>query len=117
MVSNAKSRTVRQLHKLGFVHKDIKPKNLLLFDGRLCLSDFGLVRNIADTDEHITEMNEPLGPRAIRPPELSGRCGHFLVLAKQPDQGSSCTPTGSCFQGIFLSAFRYTMPDIHSVCQ
>lgn len=44
-------------------------------------------------------------------------CGHFLELAKQPDQGSSYTPTDSCFQGISLSAFRYAIPDIHSVCQ
>lgn len=53
-----------------YIHNMYKPKNLLLFDGRLCLSDFGLVRNIADTDGHITEMNEPLDPRAIRPPEF-----------------------------------------------
>ncbi|MDB2142551.1 hypothetical protein PMX31_12770 [Enterocloster clostridioformis] len=36
-------------------------------------------------------------------------CGHFLGLAKPTSQGSSCTPTGSCFQGISLSAFRYIL--------
>ena len=50
-------------------------------------------------------------------PLLGWGCGHFLGLAKPPSQGFSCTPTGSCFQGISLSAFRYTISDIHSVCQ
>ncbi len=50
-------------------------------------------------------------------PKVRWGCGHFLEPAKPPNQGFSCTPTSSCFQGISLSAFRYTMPDIHSVCQ
>lgn len=61
---------VKQLHKLGYAHRDIKPKNLLVFEGEVYLADFGLVWNINDTDEHITEVNDRLGPQAIRPPEL-----------------------------------------------
>lgn len=61
---------IRELHELGFAHRDIKPKNLLILDGELRLSDFGLIWNIDDTDEHITEVNDRLGPQAIRPPEL-----------------------------------------------
>ncbi len=61
---------IKQLHELGYAHRDIKPKNLLMFEGEVCLADFGLVWNIDDTDEHITEVNDCLGPQAIRPPEL-----------------------------------------------
>lgn len=61
---------IKQLHELGYAHRDIKPKNLLIFEGEVCLADFGLVWNIDDTDEHITEVNDRLGPQAIRPPEL-----------------------------------------------
>ena len=61
---------IKELHDQGYAHRDIKPKNLLLLEGRLCLSDFGLVWNTNDTDEHITEVNDFLGPQAIRPPEL-----------------------------------------------
>ena len=61
---------IKQLHALGYAHRDIKPKNLLLFNDVLCLSDFGLVWNIDNNEEHITEVNDRLGPQAIRPPEL-----------------------------------------------
>lgn len=61
---------LRQLHELGYAHRDIKPKNLLVLDGEVRLADFGLVWNIDDKDEHITEVNDRLGPQAIRPPEL-----------------------------------------------
>lgn len=63
-------KCIRQLHKLGYAHRDIKPKNLLVLDGEVRLSDFGLVWNIDSTDDHITEVNDRLGPQAIRPPEL-----------------------------------------------
>ncbi len=61
---------IKQLHELGYAHRDIKPKNLLVLEGKVCLADFGLVWNISDTDEHVTEVNDRLGPQAIRPPEL-----------------------------------------------
>lgn len=61
---------IKQLHDCGYAHRDIKPKNLLIYNGQICLSDFGLVWNQNEIDEHITEVNDRLGPVAIRPPEL-----------------------------------------------
>ena len=61
---------IKQLHERGFAHRDIKPKNLLIFENHLCLSDFGLVWNIEDTVGTITEVNDRLGPQNIRPPEM-----------------------------------------------
>ena len=62
--------SISELHKLGYAHRDIKPKNLLIYKNRLCLSDFGLIWNIDDENGHITEVNDRLGPQNIRPPEL-----------------------------------------------
>lgn len=67
-------KCLKQLHELGYAHRDIKPKNLLILDNKISLGDFGLIWNINDIDEHITEVNDCLGPQAIRPPELQSIC-------------------------------------------
>ncbi|KRA97948.1 hypothetical protein ASD83_12840 [Devosia sp. Root685] len=36
--------TLGELHSRGMAHRDIKPQNILALGGRLCFSDFGLVK-------------------------------------------------------------------------
>lgn len=60
---------IQQLHMNGYAHRDIKPSNLLLYNDKVCLSDFGLVWNIKE-DVNITEDGDHLGPRITRPPEM-----------------------------------------------
>lgn len=61
---------IAQLHKRNLVHRDIKPQNLLVYNNRVCLADFGLVRNMEENEEHLTDIHEFMGPEAIRPPEM-----------------------------------------------
>lgn len=61
--------TILELHKLKISHRDIKPDNMLLYKGRLCLTDLGLIWS-EDFEMQITGEKEAIGPAAIRPPEL-----------------------------------------------
>jgi serine/threonine protein kinase len=61
--------TLSLLHKNGVFHRDIKPANLLLYKNKCCLTDFGLVWSVNETN-HITGANEAIGPVGIRPPEM-----------------------------------------------
>lgn len=61
---------IAQLHKKGIAHRDIKPKNLLVYKNKVCLSDFGLVWKIEESEENITDIHDNMGPIAIRPPEM-----------------------------------------------
>jgi serine/threonine protein kinase len=48
---------VAYLHQLGIVHRDIKPSNVLIMEnGGLRLSDFGLVKNLNPSEETVAEM-------------------------------------------------------------
>jgi serine/threonine-protein kinase len=60
-------------HRNGFVHRDVKPENILFADGQAVLADFGVARAYgARTDERphdITEAGFALGTPAYMSPE------------------------------------------------
>lgn len=37
---------LENLHQKGFVHRDLKPDNILIMNGKFCLADFGITREV-----------------------------------------------------------------------
>lgn len=60
--------TFVQLHDRKIAHRDVKPANLLLYEGRICISDFGLV-DYPDRGD-LTRRNESVGPKWTMAPEM-----------------------------------------------
>lgn len=59
---------IKCIHDRNGAHRDVKPENILILNGRLVLSDFGLYWGVEE--ERLTEFNERIGPYKIMPPEL-----------------------------------------------
>jgi serine/threonine protein kinase len=62
------ARTLADLHMLGIHHRDIKLSNILFYEGRLCFSDFGLVKYPGRAD--VTPSKHELGPKFTMAPEM-----------------------------------------------
>ncbi len=65
---------LEHLHQLGFVHRDIKPQNVVISrQGELKIIDLGLCRGIDDVDRAETERGTAIGtPLYISPEQAAG---------------------------------------------
>lgn len=73
---------IKDLHDNDYVHRDIKLDNILIYNSRVVLCDFGLVRH--PSLERLTGDTEKVGPWNTIAPEMKRAAAKFFI-PKQAD--------------------------------
>ncbi|MBC7173892.1 MAG: serine/threonine protein kinase, partial [Polyangiaceae bacterium] len=83
-------RSLREAHSLGVIHRDLKPANIFLLrhgdeNDYVKVLDFGLVKDIGEGSEELTQtglfMGSPkyMSPEQIRGEKVDGRCDVYAL--------------------------------------
>ncbi|HUQ79506.1 MAG TPA: serine/threonine-protein kinase, partial [Gemmatimonadaceae bacterium] len=112
-------------HDRGFVHRDIKPQNILLSQGHAVLADFGIARAMdISGGERITESGVALGTAMYMSPEqgsggrVDGRSDIYALGCVLYEMLAGAAPfTGSTPQTVLARHALDPVPPIRTVRQ